>query len=160
MCNAWNHSRSCGCGFGGDTSDHQSPLPERTWRHADEICWLTKCPICGQNVFFVRHNGGSVWFDDLGYPWPKHGCFEDGPTEVALRRELNAAFPKGMRGVLGVVIAADRPKRRGKEHIVIHCHDKSFVDYYAPAGEGLPLGQLVVVSRTATRPSVVPVVVD
>jgi hypothetical protein len=34
------------------------------------------CPICSAGVFFVRHNSGSVWLDDLGPPWPIHGCFE------------------------------------------------------------------------------------
>ncbi len=38
-------------------------------------CYLTKCPECGEEVYFVRHNGGTVWFDDLGQPWPKHPCF-------------------------------------------------------------------------------------
>lgn len=28
-------------------------------------------------MFFVRHNGGSVWFDELGWPWPVHPCFAD-----------------------------------------------------------------------------------
>lgn len=47
-----------------------------------------KCPECRQMVFFVEHNGGSVWFDELGPPWPKHGCFDSqthdsGNTRVA-----------------------------------------------------------------------------
>lgn len=47
--------------------------------HAPEAaCYLTRCPICKATVFFVRHNGGSVWLDaPLGPPWPKHGCFAD-----------------------------------------------------------------------------------
>lgn len=43
---------------------------------ADGFCRSTLCPICGEEVFFVRHNGGSVWFDELGPPWTKHECFE------------------------------------------------------------------------------------
>lgn len=35
----------------------------------------TRCPKCRQMVFLVRHNGGSVWLDELGWPWPRHGCF-------------------------------------------------------------------------------------
>lgn len=38
-------------------------------------CYSTKCPECGEEVFFVRYNGGTVWFDELGSPWPKHPCF-------------------------------------------------------------------------------------
>jgi hypothetical protein len=35
-----------------------------------------KCRKCSKYVFYVEHNGGRVWFDELGWPWPKHGCFE------------------------------------------------------------------------------------
>ena len=35
-----------------------------------------RCPRCPQMVYLVRHNGGSVWLDELGWPWPKHGCFD------------------------------------------------------------------------------------
>lgn len=35
------------------------------------------CPYCGQSIHFIKHNGGSVWLDSLGWPWPKHGCFEE-----------------------------------------------------------------------------------
>lgn len=41
------------------------------------VCFSTNCPKCGETVFFIRHNGGSVWLDPpLGWPWYKHGCFE------------------------------------------------------------------------------------
>lgn len=38
-------------------------------------------------VYFVQHNGGSVWFDELGQPWPKHPCFdaEPGSTRAAIQ---------------------------------------------------------------------------
>lgn len=39
-------------------------------------CVFTYCPKCEGEVYFVRHNGGSVWFDRLGHPWPKHPCFD------------------------------------------------------------------------------------
>jgi len=64
---------SCGNSSGGTftdfTKDHHAP---------QSACYLTSCPICRAAVFFVRHNGGSVWLDSpLGPPWPKHGCFID-----------------------------------------------------------------------------------
>lgn len=40
-------------------------------------CWRTTCPRCHKPVFFVRHNDGAVWFDELGEPWEKHACFAD-----------------------------------------------------------------------------------
>jgi len=39
-------------------------------------CYRTNCPECKAQVFFVRHNGGSVWFDSLGWPWVRHPCFD------------------------------------------------------------------------------------
>ena len=39
----------------------------------EDICYTTDCPECGAEVYFIRHNGGSVWVDPpLGWPWPKH----------------------------------------------------------------------------------------
>lgn len=33
------------------------------------------CPVCGQGVYFCQtENGGRVYFDELGPPWPKHVC--------------------------------------------------------------------------------------
>lgn len=41
----------------------------------DEDYWYpTKCPECGTRVFFLRHNGGCVWLDEVHPPWPKHAC--------------------------------------------------------------------------------------
>jgi hypothetical protein len=50
----------------------------RVYEHAEDCCRQTSCPKCGALVYFVRHNGGSVWFDHLGLPWPKHPCLDDG----------------------------------------------------------------------------------
>jgi hypothetical protein len=35
-----------------------------------------RCPQCSRTVFLVRHNGGSVWVDELGGAWPRHECFD------------------------------------------------------------------------------------
>lgn len=49
---------------------------------SDSACFATSCPICSDKVYFIRHNGGSVWIDPpLGPPWVKHACFYD--TSVA-----------------------------------------------------------------------------
>lgn len=54
----------------------------RTYRHAGEsLCRPSTCPRCGGAVFFIRHNGGTAWLDELGPPWPKHACFEDQSSE-------------------------------------------------------------------------------
>jgi hypothetical protein len=91
MCNAWNHPADCTCGWGGEGHLGQSsatttnvPAAHASWHndgvglrwlHSDDLCRSTSCPQCRRPVFFVRHNGGSVWFDELGWPWPIHPCF-------------------------------------------------------------------------------------
>lgn len=57
----------------------------------------TKCPKCGQPVFFVRHNKGSVWFDELGSPWWKHGCFEDPTEKTESKSSLKTKFSGPIR---------------------------------------------------------------
>jgi hypothetical protein len=55
------------------------------------------CPKCGEDVFFVRHNGGSVWFDGLGDPWLKHPCFDVPETAGRLddTPKPKEAYPTG-----------------------------------------------------------------
>lgn len=34
-----------------------------------------QCPVCGALVFHYKHiNGNTVYFEELGPPWPKHLC--------------------------------------------------------------------------------------
>lgn len=66
------HPYGCPCGVRPPFSDDSLKRSVRT-----------RCPKkCGQIVYLVRHNGGSVWLDDLGWPWPKHPCFEREPNQV------------------------------------------------------------------------------
>ncbi|KDE40648.1 hypothetical protein ADINL_1240 [Nitrincola lacisaponensis] len=38
-----------------------------------------KCPVCGAEIFYYEHsNGAKVYFDELGPPWPKHPCTDNG----------------------------------------------------------------------------------
>lgn len=53
-------------------------------------CRKTHCPRCGDQVYFVRHNGGAVWFEELGQPWEKHPCFDGWQGEIP--SELGDAF--------------------------------------------------------------------
>jgi hypothetical protein len=90
MCNAWNHSPSCTCGWGGDghlgrkglfSELIQSQVKFRTYR--DLLFGFTNpnasCPVCGARVYFYSSPfGGRVFFDELGPPWPKHPCTDTG----------------------------------------------------------------------------------
>jgi hypothetical protein len=77
MCNAWNHYSSCCCGFGGETYSRGIAVGESSQLTSYEsyINPFAKCPVCRVHVFFFQAtNGGRVFFDELGPPWPKHPC--------------------------------------------------------------------------------------
>ena len=57
--------------------------------HGEQGHWKTNCPKCRARIYFLRHNGGCVWLDELGHPWPEHGCFADNKK----RNGINDAFP-------------------------------------------------------------------
>lgn len=158
MCNAWNHPPGCTCGWGGDGHLGHSPggflfpdLPvagtRSTW-DAGDFCCPTNCPICGAKVFFVRHNGGSVWFDELGQPWPKHACFDDEYAGVQLRTTLREALRKSSP-VFGVVIETEiiEPEKSGQ--IVVQSSDGTIIDdvFHTELHLTRYIGALVVVER-------------
>ena len=54
------------------------------------------CPACGALVYFYRSPyNGRVFFDELGWPWPKHGCtdrgYEPRRAEPGIRIQHEAA---------------------------------------------------------------------
>jgi hypothetical protein len=80
LCNAKHHSPNCRCGWGGEGHRGKPTKPvQKKSREGiyvqENFCHPTKCRQCGALIFFVRYNGGSVWFDELGKPWIKHGCY-------------------------------------------------------------------------------------
>jgi hypothetical protein len=134
----YNHYPDCTCGWchGGGGSGHRTPvaaapLPavgtRASW-DCDDFCCPTKCPICGDAVFFVRHNGGSVWFDDLGRPWPKHACFDDGYYGARLRKTLREESRNTANPVFGVIIETEiiEPGKSGR--IVVRCSDDTIIN--------------------------------
>lgn len=59
----------------------------------ESTCFCTNCPECGEEVFFIRHNGGSVWIDPpLGPPWYKHGCFDQSSSNSTVRPSLASSY--------------------------------------------------------------------
>ena len=89
MCNAWNHPPDCTCGFGGDGhlggrsavsyapryGGESERVPVSKPVYESYVNPNAQCPICADSVFFYRSpDGGRVYFDELGPPWPKHPC--------------------------------------------------------------------------------------
>jgi hypothetical protein len=82
--------------------------PYEGFRTAEEsTCFATKCDKCGRDVFFIRHNGGSVWIDPpLGPPWNKHehmNFFDQPVQQNSLQAEYN--LPNDVQGLLTIVKA-------------------------------------------------------
>lgn len=114
MCNAWNHSPSCTCGWGGDTGGglggsfgllsggiartSQPSPPSRSYhlealkdvtepQLRDSETRKTKCWWCGAEVYYHTNGyGDCVLFDELGWPWLVHECWEEH------RREQSESF--------------------------------------------------------------------
>lgn len=76
-CNAHNHSWDCDCGWGGVSYVLPTPIKAAVEQRVSFTNPNARCPVCGQNVFFYRsESGGAVYFDSLGWPWPKHPCMD------------------------------------------------------------------------------------
>lgn len=94
MCNAFNHSYSCACGWGGfghggrstDNYQNNALLPQfKVYSQILRSCTIpnANCPVCKSKVFFYSSPyGGRVFFDALGPPWPKHPCTDNGRAVV------------------------------------------------------------------------------
>ena len=83
-------------------------------RSKESSCFQTRCPECGRKVFFIRHNGGSVWIDPpLGPPWYKHGCMDKayvaakGIRSSAVSESALAKFKQSDGLIIGVVSEAE-----------------------------------------------------
>ncbi len=89
-----------GCWGAGDGEG--SPGTTRL-RYDEDYCHPTTCPRCRASVFFIRHNGGSVWVDELGWPWPKHACFDD-PEPFRRLRDSSRILSSPIGGVITLVV--------------------------------------------------------
>ena len=60
------------------------------------------CPVCGEKVFFYQSpNGGRVFFDDLGWPWPKHKCTDNPKSQSATVKTLAQSVHTSFRNKNG-----------------------------------------------------------
>ena len=125
MCNAYNHPRGCRCGWGGEGylgGNHLggpgSVAQARPSWPADDFCRPTTCPVCGSSqVWFIRHNGGSIWVDSLGIPWPIHHCFDEGDSSSRPLHQLAAASRSLFEPRLGIITATRRDLILGDLHL-------------------------------------------
>lgn len=103
-----------GGGHGGRTQVSRTPAPplaprERAWAgwatgHArsdlgEPLTHPTVCPVCGAEIFFhTNGNGDVVFFDELGWPWPKHECLT---TEEGIKAASRSQAMRAVGTLLG-----------------------------------------------------------
>jgi hypothetical protein len=121
MCNAHGHHPGCTCGWGGEghlgRSDGWNGNGFAQSRaYLSDFCRPTKCHYCGASIFFVRHNGGSVWFDSLGKPWPKHECYYVNCVMSRAEKEVHDGIDKWLKRLttplIGVIIDTQFDEQR------------------------------------------------
>lgn len=80
MCNAWNHAPGCNCGWGDSWYGSKPAHRARAYFTFESfVNPRSRCPICDASVYFYQSpEGGKVYFDELGPPWPKHPCTDTG----------------------------------------------------------------------------------
>ena len=55
------------------------------------MIYETRCPHCGSHVYYyTSEHDSKVFFDDVGYPWPKHECTNYTMTD----EEFESFFPQ------------------------------------------------------------------
>lgn len=79
-CNGSNHRPGCNCGWGGVFYGLGLRVGGPYWGRSDSYTNPNaRCPYCSALVYFYKSpSGGSVYFDELGPPWPKHPCVDAG----------------------------------------------------------------------------------
>ena len=115
-------------------------------RPLDDFTRSTTCPICGATVYFVRHNGGCVWLDSLGWPWPKHHCFDDSEEFIfsITKKELD----KLKIDYFGIVIETTPDEKSTHYKFKIRCSNNKIIEALFEYHGNLKdwIGQLVIVN--------------
>lgn len=143
MCNAWNHSYSCPCAFRGGhggggwrahavtrTAEYVPPGFEKANKGtvASYINPNATCPKCGASVWFYRSPyDGRVFFDDIGWPWPKHGCTDNPRPRAAPRWRA-----EGWDALLSPKVYSD-----GDRLLVTGDAESAFLELHLPRAERL-----------------------
>lgn len=65
------------------------------------------CPVCFAKVYYYQNQHGSrVFFDELGWPWPKHPCTDNSKSSSGFKNLVAARFVCRTRGTVGDIMEA------------------------------------------------------
>lgn len=134
---------------GGCTGISGRPDDSQVRRSVSSECRKTTCPVCRGAVYFIRHNGGSVWIEPpLGPPWDRHPCFDSsGSASKAIEvvsSELAEQLGLSEGLVTGVVRSAEISKDRRQTILDIVIGEQETLSVLLKGGADSLLGQLVI----------------
>lgn len=136
-------------GSGWDCSSYFVLNSKSIYRESECSCRISKCPKCSDDVYFVRHNGGSIWIDPpLGPPWTKHPCMEmDHDSKTEGLGEHNYEFPSHFvdkNWVFGVVQWASTSSKKKISVACVSAQDK--IRNIVVLGDAIPIvGEICIV---------------
>lgn len=140
---------------GGCSSSQGTNSGERVRRSDESSCIRTKCPKCSDAVFFIRHNGGSVWIDPpLGPPWYRHGCMDiagrsgsSGPRQRTSIVDVELLDELGEReGIItGVVKISEISEDRRRTLLTIEVGEAEDLVVLVKGGADTFVGKIVIV---------------
>lgn len=119
-------------------------------RSADTECRKTLCPKCRGIVYFIRHNGGSVWVEPpLGPPWERHACFEREGARPAMAAPVNPILAERLGKheglVTGVVLTCEVSKDRKQTILEVVIGADETLSLLVKGGADALLGQLAII---------------
>lgn len=135
------------------------PAFERVRRSEESECRKTNCPTCREPVFFIRHNGGSIWIEPpLGPPWDRHPCFETAPATGGRTKsapfastELTRQLGGHSEPITGVVVGTEISADRRQTVLEIATGEDTVLTLLVKGGADAWIGELVIVSRSQMR---------
>ncbi|MCG9780589.1 hypothetical protein [Photobacterium damselae] len=120
----------------------------------ESICFPTSCSKCGDEIFYIRHNGGSVWVElPLGPPWFKHLCMH--PEKVDNNKQktsLLMSYKQHPESIvndahIGVVKVCNVHYDKSKTELIIDIGKKLSLRLVCKNNGGFLLGKLCVFSK-------------
>ncbi|MBP2238680.1 hypothetical protein J2Z31_005221 [Sinorhizobium kostiense] len=61
-----------------------------------------ECPVCHERVYYYQSPfGGRVFFDDLGWPWPKHSCTDNRESQTRAVKTITSSIHTTFRNKQG-----------------------------------------------------------
>ena len=115
------------------------------------------CPVCGATVYFYRSPyNGRVFFDDLGWPWPKHRCTDNfceprrAPRD-SVSQDVSRPEPAWRLEGWHPLVSSKVHAGGGRTLVIGDFHDE-FLEVYIPENESVDPGSPVLVREQAEKP--------